>query len=464
MNESEAVHLRVDVIEDGGSAKRGWIPCVIGRHFQFGHRAMASYFLSEWRPVLFDLFVVVAAVEFCDRLQRRSQNIWGRAFSLCIPVHDSKHWNSDAVRMSLLDSLRFLTGDKWDIEFKERINAEIQPVAQQQLIPLQLGAKAVIPFSDGLDSKSVSALYERDLGNGLVRVRVGKGRTKGERDELFGKYFTSIPYRIDRRGIRFSESSSRARGFKFSCISGAAASLSKAGEVIIPESGQGIVGPALLVVGQGYPDYRNHPAFLRRVERFMGALLGTKHTYVFPRIWNTKGETIEAFIRVGEPSRKALAETRSCWMDNRMASVDGRRRQCGICAACLLRRMSLHYARSPDLPDNYILSNLASETLAGGVDSRCDIDKVSKFMSEYAIAGVLHLEHLSSIRSSEYGQGEIVMFARSLADSMNMKIADVTVKLNRLIDQHAIEWRSFVGSLGDKSFILQLIRDREVVC
>ncbi len=50
--------------------------------------------------------------------------------------------------------------------------------------------------------------------------------------------------------------------------------LAGASRVIVPESGQGALGPALVPVGQAYVDYRSHPLFTERMERFLAALLG----------------------------------------------------------------------------------------------------------------------------------------------------------------------------------------------
>jgi hypothetical protein len=71
------------------------------------------------------------------------------------------------------------------------------------------------------------------------------------------------------------EVSGRSRGFKFALISGIAAYLANADEIVIPESGQGALGPVLSDVGHAYPDYRNYPLFTRRMEQFFNVLFGT---------------------------------------------------------------------------------------------------------------------------------------------------------------------------------------------
>jgi hypothetical protein len=128
-------------------------------------------------------------------------------------------------------------------------------------------------------------------------------------------------------GRSFPESSARSRGFKFAMLSGIAAYLSKAQTIFVPESGQGALAPALIPVGQAYSDYRNHPLFTGRMAVLLEALFRHKVQFEFPRLWFTKGETLVAYLNAN--SNAEWSKTRSCWQDNRHASVDGKRRQCG---------------------------------------------------------------------------------------------------------------------------------------
>src|SRR5262249_52636425 len=145
---------------------------------------------------------------------------------------------------ALQETLSFLTGDRWDIAFRERRKPISPPVQGRFVLP---GTQtAVIPYSNGLDSRAVGGLMQRELGDRLIRVRLGvrqAGSAGAERHP-----FTSVPYRVVPRQAGFVESSARSRGFKFALISGLAAYLAKAGQVIVPESGQGALGPALVTV------------------------------------------------------------------------------------------------------------------------------------------------------------------------------------------------------------------------
>jgi hypothetical protein len=75
---------------------------------------------------------------------------------------------------ALVDVLEFLTGDKWNIEFTPR--RKPQDISRQAYLPIPAGITTIIPFSDGIDSRAVSALKEKELGNRLCRVRLGPKR------------------------------------------------------------------------------------------------------------------------------------------------------------------------------------------------------------------------------------------------------------------------------------------------
>src|SRR3981189_1004565 len=113
--------VRVAVLENEDQpAPANWRPCIIGTNLDFSTPRLESYCLASWKPVVFDALVVAAAVEFCDRIQKRPALSWGRDFSLRLPVPYVGHGSSEPVRQTLIDALEFLTGDKWQIAFTPR--------------------------------------------------------------------------------------------------------------------------------------------------------------------------------------------------------------------------------------------------------------------------------------------------------------------------------------------------------
>jgi len=430
---------------------KGALRCRIGENIQFTTSSLESYFFARWEPIAYDAMVVAAAVEFADRTQRRPSSSWRREFELRIPVHDVHHWRSTRVENALRDALEFLTGDRWLIDFHARRTPADQP--HQGSLSLDPQVRAVMPFSNGLDSWAVAGLMERQLGDQFVRIRLGSGWKRGKPLWRERQAFTAIPYKV-RHGRRpFVESSARSRGFTFALISGLAAYLAHAGTIIIPESGQGALGPSLVAVGQTYEDYRNHPLFTRRMELFLQALLGHRVNYDFPQLWNTKAETLRRFVN--ECSDSSWSRTRSCWQQNRQVAVDNKWRHCGVCAACMLRRMSIHAAGLQESKETYVWENLSAITFGSGAAASFKREKITPAMRQYAIAGTLHLDHLAALLDSAVNAPTLDLATYQLGLVLGIRETEVRRKLDRLIRQHSREWKDFMSSLGKNSFLAQ---------
>jgi hypothetical protein len=81
------------------------------------------------------------------------------------------------------------------------------------------------------------------------------------------------------------------------------------------------------------------------------------------------------------------AGTWSCWQQTRQVSVDRKKRQCGICAVCMLRRMSINGASLKDQESGYVWENLRASSFAAGAAASFPKDKITSKIREYAIAG-----------------------------------------------------------------------------
>lgn len=448
----ELKELAVDVVELGGHSRRGALTCELGRHINFDTEILESYLSTNWQAVVYDALVVAAAVEFCDRSLNRSAMNWGRRFHLRVPVHDHDRWSDGKALRTLIEALNLLTGDDWHFEFRPR-NLPAEP-ANQSRMEFPYDAEAVIPYSEGMDSRAVDGLERKRLGHRLVRVRVGAKRHDVSRKERVHVPFAALPYEVS-LDVNNAETSARSRGFKFSLVAAIAAYLIRVPSVIVPESGQGSLAPAMLPVGQGYADYRNHPVFTTLMEKFVGTLLGHRVRYVFPRIWMTKGETLREFVDNCGAAATNWADSRSCWQQSRHASVSGKRRQCGICAACMLRRLSVHAAGLSEAREAYVWETLSSPTFEEGAAR--EFNHVTQALREYALAGVLHFEHFASLRTSPqydlYKRRAMNELARALAQPPDM----VANGLDRLLQNHATEWSAFTNDLGSGSFVRKWI-------
>ena len=261
-----------------------------------------------------------------------------------------------------------------------------------------------------------------------------------------------MPYEVRIAKGQRRESSARSRGFKFAVITGIAARLANVDRIVVTESGQGALGPVIAVSGHAYPDYRVHPAFTGRVERLFEALTNSSARYEFPRIWSTKGETLRAASAL--PSPPTWHDTRSCWQQSRQTAVAGRRRQCGICAACLLRRMSMHAAGLSEASDVYVWEDLSTPEMRDG--AAAEFTLFTPALEQYAIAGVLHLDNLAALPGSAIHERRLRRAARETAWALGEDVREAEVKLVDLLERHRNEWRDFLSLLGPTSFIAKL--------
>ncbi|WP_460104922.1 7-cyano-7-deazaguanine synthase [Pseudomonas sp. S2_D10] len=445
--------ITVDVLEPDTQKRPDAIPCYIGKNIKFDLENLATFSSHDkWEPVTHDALLVTAAVEFCDRVLVRSSMGWGRRFTVNVPVHDVERWSNNKVDRALVNALNLLTGDDWHFNFRPRKQAAEIP--RQGLITFPSDVEAVIAFSDGMDSRAVAEIESKRRGKRLIRLRIGSKQHDITKKERLRIPFTAIPYSVKLDDGRTAERSARSRGFKFSMVSAIAGYLIAAPMAIIPESGQGALAPVLLPVAHGYEDYRNHPAFTKLMERFIEALLGYQFQYIFPRLWMTKGETLREFVEICGDSADWVT-TRSCWQQSRHAAVLGARRQCGVCAACILRRLSVHAAGLQEPPENYVWESLDTPTWEAGAAK--DFNGVTKALRQYAIAGVLHFEHLASIRESS--QYELIKRRRSseLARSLNEAPQAVAQNLDRFLQQHTKEWSAFTNDMKQGSFVRKWI-------
>jgi 7-cyano-7-deazaguanine synthase in queuosine biosynthesis len=441
--------LFVDVLDDGIDVRQGAELVRLGDAIRLSTEGLETYFFANWRPALFDLLVVAGAAEYCDGVEARSTISWSRTFDVRVAVHDPALWSSPAVKEALEDALTFLTGDVWCFSFVHR--GQSAEKFRQATLELPPGANAIMPYSDGLDSRAVHAITAHAHGgSGLVRVRLGSVGVDEPLRERRRAAFTMVPYKV--QVPQRKESSARSRGFKFAVVTGIAAQIAGVDRIVVTESGQGAFGPMMAVSGQIYPDYRVHPLFTARMERLFLALVGSTGRYEYPRLWFTKGETLAEAASL--PNPPSWLDTRSCWQQSRHCSIAGRRRQCGVCAACMLRRMSMFTARLPEPGDAYIWENLSAPTFEEG--AAVGFAGITAALREHAIAGILHMDHFADLATAPSATRAVRRIARETAEVLHEDPIQIEGRLRSLLARHAEEWRRYLGSLAPDSFVRRI--------
>ena len=308
-----------DITIAGTPGKAGRMPA-FGRDVVIDPRVLSDYCFQPLDTRVDDLLHVAAAVAFADRTVRRHASYaWRRRIHLEIAVREPEFWEQSDVRNALIDCLSMVTGDVWILAFcGGRAPLLVDPQAP---LDLKTARSAVLPFSDGLDSLAAARLHAVDHPReSLVLVTSGakKDVDRAYRVKTLNarRYRVSVPFRLPKNPqFRQVESTYRSRGFVFNVVAAAAAYLLEAQRVIVPESGQGSIGPSLIPVGNEAPDMRMHPVFTHRLGRFLERVLGRHIPFEHPYLWSTKGQTLERLHNDG--IAQDWWETRSCARDQR---------------------------------------------------------------------------------------------------------------------------------------------------
>ena len=113
-------------------------------------------FTTDFTSVKFDFFLVSAIVYGVDNLLSRaiySNDGWTRDIEVEFPVNNLAVWNGKEDKLKQI--LDFLTGDNWQISFREIEDVDLfQPRTNRRKIPYyeRDTVKSVSLFSGGLDS------------------------------------------------------------------------------------------------------------------------------------------------------------------------------------------------------------------------------------------------------------------------------------------------------------------------
>jgi hypothetical protein len=185
------------------------------------------------------------------------------------------------------------------------------------------------------------------------------------------------------------------------------------------------------------------------MERFITALLGYRGKFEQPRLWSTKGQTLRAFLEIPGKTERHLTSTHSCWQSRRVVNVGGRK-QCGLCAACLLRRVSLHAAGVNEARDAYVVSDLAA-TDASGALSVIPLKADRDIMVEYGSVGARHLQHLAELAGLP--DDALHVHASQIGAAIGESTEETLTKLRTMLGTHAVEWRAFLSAQGEQSFL-----------
>ena len=439
-------------------AKHGETVCEIGRDVEFEAEALEAFCFQKIADREEELVLLAGVVAFADRATRRlAASGWRRSFRITMPVCDPVFWSKPEICNPLKEALRFLSGDSWSFEFVER-RGRIPELKQDEL-DLGGGRFVVIPFSNGLDSFAQSQLLKLNGSSATpIRLTAWNRSLAGNRDwisDADGTRYRRVSVPVKVGADTHAEQSFRTRSFIFNVLAGLASYLSDAESVIIPEAGQGALGPSIVPLGAESPHRGSHPGFTRRMAEFFVAFWKKEIRIEHPQLWRTKGEVLALLKTNGLLT--GWTSTRSCSRDQRVIRTERHvLLHCGICSGCLLRRLSVSSADLSEAPSSYLWSDLGAPSLDDALS--CDARRGTT-ANDYDIAvhSVLAMEELArkAGRSTEDPALQSTIFD-AFGDNSSEQANGLT-QLNRLLSAHEKEWTEFKEKLGAASWINQQI-------
>jgi hypothetical protein len=331
------------------------------------------------------LFLAIVVYALDRRIPRTSaSDNWTRYLAFTLPVSDAQVWSS--VKLPLEKCLSFLTGDKWEIDFRP-LGDGLATFGKNRGLALSSDSSAVCLFSGGLDSLvgAIDWLEENQQGS-LILMGHHDPRIPGPLSdqkavlrvlhEFYGKrVFPLLPAVGADQG---KDTTLRSRSFLFIALGlYAANAVSSVTPLLVPENGTMALNVPLTPSRSGSCSTRTvHPHYLSLLRAILSEL-GIISPVSNPLELKTKGEAL-AECRNGSVLQSAALLTTSCAKRGHTRTWKQRNaRQCGRCIPCIYRRAALHRIGM----DNEVYG---LDVCRGEVDIRSDLRHVDDFRAYLA--------------------------------------------------------------------------------
>lgn len=268
------------------------------------------------------------------------ENFHQENFKLKRAVFSSRNpefWNN--LRKDFESIFEFLTRNRISLEFKsfpseykKRIE-KCNPIKKYDACSL---------FSDGIDS-FITFLEARKHGRIFGVAIAHNSRIKRNIDKIKGLIPNAKIYLFNllrRTPIRAKSSLQQTRGFMYLCVAATYSEIHKTNKIIVGECGPVMYQPRFLPSDD--VTRTTNLAMLRASERLFSDVFDTKFKILTPFENNTKAEMIS--LLPNEIKKNKMNYFSSC-----LRSTYTRKKNCGKCYSCLLRKLSSVVAGATDM-------------------------------------------------------------------------------------------------------------------
>lgn len=302
---------------------------------------------------LADLLRLAITVYTADQIVSRKQEGyqgWSRHIRVYLPVLDLARWQ--AVRGDLEHMLSFLSGDKWEFEFRQAAPAGAVTADRLRVSP---PVTAVSLFSGGLDSLvGVINLLESGYTVGLVS-HYKRGSEHKAQDDVYqaleNHYGSSRMRRFEfyvqpnqRNPLAKKEGTSRARSFLFLTLGLSIASIAGVPlDLEVPENGLISLNVPLTDTRLSSHSTRTtHPHYFALFRSVLQGL-GITSSVINPYQLQTKGEMMQLCLNQGLLAAVYPLSISCSHADNSRLQIGSHPGiHCGYCVPCIIRQAAEH--------------------------------------------------------------------------------------------------------------------------
>lgn len=386
---------------------------------------------------IYDLLNFALGIYTIDQVVSRKFNGfqgWSRHFFVSFPVHDLQLWNN--VSDDFANYLSFLSGDKWEIEFRQ--NQETREFEIPEYRSNHNFTKVSL-FSGGLDSfiGAIDLLSNQEKPFFVSHYKTSEKKVQENlinaiKEEYGENNFASQKIRVQpnqSNSLAENENSSRARSFLFIALGISAANcLDDFIELILPENGLISLNiPLTKSRLSSHSTRTTHPYFVDGLNKIFEKLQ-IQNKIRNPYRFKTKGQMIlECSDR--EFLNQHIFETMSCsHPENSRFQGNGRGQNCGYCVPCIIRQSAEHAAGN--ISTTYAIGDvkqiLPHQNTKKGSDYRAfriGLEKLSNINNRHSLALQIirsgpipnaNLEELNEyISVYERGMDEVSQFLKS---------------------------------------------------
>ena len=312
-----------------------------------------------------DFLNIAIAIYSADKMIKREEAYdgWTRYITLYVPVSNKQIWEKQ--RELVLEAVRFLSGDYWEIEFRN-IDDTNKPETCQAEMLREEQLKQIALLSGGLDSFIGAVdLLETTDGEVALMSHYGVGNIKSIQNQVVD--YLKKQYRDRVISIQpyiqpsnTQELSQRSRSILFISLGiFIAQGLGKKSKLHVCENGFISLNVPISPKRIGSNSTRTtHPFFIGTIRKLLSNL-GIDVEIETPYSFKTKGEMLLE-VKNKDVLEKGIHLTRSCSKSDLRWKQYDTKGHCGVCMPCIVRRAAL---RKAGMPEGDYLFDVTSDTL-----------------------------------------------------------------------------------------------------